>query len=88
MTAPTAGIVGDVPVRVGSQVTPQTILTTIDQNLTLEAYASNVPIERAPDLKLGLPLYVVSSDGCAQDRRRPDRLHLAPGGRPDAVDYW
>ena len=36
ITAPTAGVVGDVPVRVGSQVTPQTVLTTIDQNDTLE----------------------------------------------------
>ena len=46
VTAPTAGIVGDVPVRVGNQVTPQTVLTTIDQNETLEVYVS-VPIERA-----------------------------------------
>ena len=40
VTAPTAGIVGDVPVRVGNQVTPQTVLTTIDQNETLELYVS------------------------------------------------
>ena len=46
VAAPTAGVVGDVPVRVGSQVTPQTLLTTIDQNDTLEVYVS-VPIERA-----------------------------------------
>jgi RND family efflux transporter MFP subunit len=62
ITAPTGGIVGDVPVRVGSQVTPQTLLTTIDQNDTLEVNVS-VPIERAPALKLGLPLQVWSSDG-------------------------
>jgi RND family efflux transporter MFP subunit len=62
ITAPTAGIVGDVPVRVGSQVTPQTPLTTIDQNETLEVNAS-VPIERAGALKIGLPLQVLSSDG-------------------------
>src|SRR5206468_2115809 len=62
VTAPTAGIVGDVPVRVGNQVTPQTLLTTIDQNDTLEVNAS-VPIERAGALKIGLPLQVWSSDG-------------------------
>jgi RND family efflux transporter MFP subunit len=62
ITAPTAGIVGDVPVRVGSQVTPQTLLTTIDQNDTLEVNVS-VPIERAASLKIGLPLEVWSSDG-------------------------
>jgi RND family efflux transporter MFP subunit len=62
VTAPTAGIVGDVPVRVGNVVTPQTMLTTIDQNETLEAYV-NVPVERAHDVKLGLPIQLFSSDG-------------------------
>ena len=62
ITAPTAGVVGDVPVRVGHVVTPQTVLTTIDQNETLEVYVS-VPIERAPALKIGLPIQILSSDG-------------------------
>jgi len=62
VAAPTAGIVGDVPVRVGNQVTTQTMLTTIDQNTTLELYV-NVPIERAPELKIGLPIQVLSGDG-------------------------
>jgi RND family efflux transporter MFP subunit len=62
VAAPTGGIVGDVPVRVGSQVTPQTMLTTIDQNDTLEVNLS-VPIERAASLKIGLPLEVWNSDG-------------------------
>lgn len=62
ITAPTAGVVGDVPVRVGSQVTPQTLLTTIDQNDTLEVNAS-VPVERGAALKVGLPLQIWSSDG-------------------------
>jgi RND family efflux transporter MFP subunit len=65
VTAPTAGIVGDVPVRVGNQVTTQTMLTTIDQNQTLEVYV-NVPIERAPDLKIGLPIQIFSSDWSEQ----------------------
>jgi len=62
VTAPTAGIVGDVPVRVGNLVTPQTVLTTIDQNEALEVYV-NVPMERASDLKRGLPIRIMSSDG-------------------------
>ena len=62
ITAPTAGVVGDVPVRVGHVVTSQTVLTTIDQNETLEVYVS-VPIERAPALKNGLPIQILSSDG-------------------------
>src|SRR5260370_18988647 len=62
VAAPTAGVVGDVPVRVGNQVSPQTLLTTIDQNATLEVYVS-VPIERARKLKNGLPIQLLSSDG-------------------------
>ena len=37
---------GDIPVRVGDFVTPQTLLTTLDDNKVLEAYV-DVPIERA-----------------------------------------
>ena len=62
VAAPTAGIVGDVPVRVGNVVTPQTVLTTIDQNETLEIYVS-VPIERAGQLARGLPVRILAADG-------------------------
>jgi RND family efflux transporter MFP subunit len=62
VAAPTAGIVGDVPVRVGMQVSPQTMLTTIDQNETLELNVG-VPLERSGDLRNGLPIEVLSSDG-------------------------
>lgn len=62
ITAPTAGVVGDVPARVGNQVSPQTVLTTIEQNATLEIYVQ-VPIERAAELRLGLPIQILSSDG-------------------------
>ncbi len=61
VTAPTSGIVGDVPVRVGMQVGTQTTLTTIDQNQSLELNVG-VPLERARDLKNGLPIEVLSSD--------------------------
>jgi RND family efflux transporter MFP subunit len=43
-------------------VTQQTMLTTIDQNETLELYVS-VPIERGGDLVKGLPIRVLSSEG-------------------------
>ena len=62
VAAPTAGVVGDVPVRVGNQVTPQTVLTTIDQNETLELYVP-VPVERAGALKTGLPVQILGQDG-------------------------
>jgi RND family efflux transporter MFP subunit len=62
VTAPTSGIVGDVPVRVGNQVSPQTMLTTIDQNETLELNV-NVPVERAGALRKGLPLQILGAEG-------------------------
>jgi RND family efflux transporter MFP subunit len=60
--APTAGTVGDVPVRVGNQVGTQTVLTTIDQNEALEVYVP-VPIERAGALRKGLPIQILGNDG-------------------------
>jgi RND family efflux transporter MFP subunit len=62
VTAPTAGVIGDVPVRVGMQVSTGTLLTTMDQNDTLEVQVS-VPIERAADVKVGLPIRILASDG-------------------------
>jgi RND family efflux transporter MFP subunit len=62
VVAPTTGIIGDVPIRVGDRVKTDTILTTIDQNQQLEAYV-NVPLEKAPELKLGLPLKIVDTAG-------------------------
>jgi RND family efflux transporter MFP subunit len=60
--APTAGIVGDVPVRVGNRVTPETELTTIDENRSLEVHVS-VSLERAPDLRPGVPIEVLDREG-------------------------
>jgi RND family efflux transporter MFP subunit len=60
--APAAGIVGDVPVRTGDRVTNSTVITTIDSPQGLEAYVS-VPLERAADLRLGLPLQLVDDTG-------------------------
>jgi RND family efflux transporter MFP subunit len=47
---------------VGMQVSTSTLLTTIEQNDVLEVYVS-VPVERSADLKMGLPIKVMSSDG-------------------------
>jgi RND family efflux transporter MFP subunit len=58
VTAPTSGIVGDIPVRVGDRVTRQTVLTTIDENAGLELYI-NVPVAQASALKPGLPVRIV-----------------------------
>lgn len=62
VTSPVAGVVGDVPVRVGDRVTRQTVLTTLEDNAGLEAYI-NVPVQDAPRLKVGLPVRLIGEDG-------------------------
>jgi RND family efflux transporter MFP subunit len=62
VTAPIAGTVGDVPVNVGDRVTRSTVMTTVDENDVLELYI-NVPVQQAPQLKLGLPVRLVDDRG-------------------------
>ncbi len=62
VTAPTAGVVGDIPVRVGDSVTRSSVLTTIDQAAGLEVYI-NVPVQEAQNLRVGLPVHVVDDGG-------------------------
>lgn len=62
VTAPTAGVLGDIPVRVGDSVTRSTVLTTIDQNAGLEVYIS-VPVQQAQQLRVGLPVHLVDDRG-------------------------
>lgn len=62
VVAPTAGSVGDIPVRVGDRVTRTTRLTDLNSNAGLEIYVS-VPVHQAAQLKMGLPLQVVGDDG-------------------------
>ncbi len=60
--APRAGIVGDIPVRVGDRVTTSTQLTTVDQPGSLEAYVY-VPIEHSSQLRMDLPVQIIDSQG-------------------------
>lgn len=62
LTAPFDGVVGDVPVHLGDYVSPQTLLTTVDKNTDLEAYIY-IPTERASEIRMGLPVQVVTSTG-------------------------
>jgi RND family efflux transporter MFP subunit len=62
VVAPTAGVVGDVPVHVGDRVTTSTLLTTVDQRKGLEAYI-NIPVERAPQVHVGTPVEVLDGSG-------------------------
>lgn len=62
VTAPTAGIVGDIPVRVGDRVTTSTVLTTIDAGGGLELYV-RVPVRHAADLARGKPVRILDDAG-------------------------
>lgn len=62
VVAPRAGIVGDIPVRVGDRVVTTTQLTTVDRPGSLEAYIY-VPIEKSGQLKMNLPVQIVDGAG-------------------------
>jgi RND family efflux transporter MFP subunit len=60
--APSDGVIGDIPVRVGDRVTNTTTLTTLDRGGDLEAYI-NVPAERSSDAHNGIPVELLNADG-------------------------
>ena len=62
VVAPRAGIVGDIPVRVGDRVVTTTQLATVDRPGSLEAYIY-IPIEKSAELKINLPVEIVDAAG-------------------------
>ena len=62
VNAPQGGVIGDIPVRTGDRVTTSTIITTIDEKTAIEAYIQ-VPLDRSPDLRLGLPVQLLDGEG-------------------------
>jgi RND family efflux transporter MFP subunit len=62
VAAPSSGIVGDIPVRVGDRVAVTTSLTTVDEPGAVEAYIY-VPADRARDLKMGVPVHLIDAAG-------------------------
>ena len=71
LTAPFGGIVGDIPVHVGDYVSPQTLLTTVDEDAGLEAYI-HIPTERASEVRMGLPVQIVTSAGELIEKSKVD----------------
>lgn len=69
VVAPTPGVVGDIPVRQGDRVTRATVLTTVDEAGALEVYVG-IPVQQAPNLKLGMPLRIVGDEGDVLDTER------------------
>jgi RND family efflux transporter MFP subunit len=62
VVATQAGMVGDIPIRQGDRVTPQTVITTIDSSEGLEA-AIQVPLDRSVEVKTGLPVQLLDASG-------------------------
>ncbi|MFQ3584618.1 MAG: efflux RND transporter periplasmic adaptor subunit [Cyanobacteriota bacterium] len=60
VNAPFSGVVGEVLVKQGDYVTPQTILTTLSQSQSFEINL-NIPLERAPQLRIGTPVQILDS---------------------------
>jgi len=96
VTAPTAGVIGDVPVRVGDRVAESTVLTTIDTGGGLELYI-HVPVRNAGELAPGLPVRIVDDAGVVQAETAIDFVSpqvddgtqtvLAKAPLPDAAGF-
>lgn len=52
VVSPFPGIVGDVPVKAGNYVSPQTVLTTVSVNQVLEVLIQ-IPVEQGPLVRVG-----------------------------------
>lgn len=61
ITAPFTGMVGSIPAKVGDFVSNSTQLMTLTQNNELEVQIQ-VPLERASDLRQGLPVKLLDSN--------------------------
>ncbi len=84
VSAPTAGVVGDIPVRVGDRVTRSTVLTTIDGSAGLELYI-NVPVQEAPNLKVGLPVHLLDDSGAVLATERLSFVSPSVDGATQSV---
>lgn len=62
VVSPVAGFVGDIPVKVGDFVSQGDNLTTVTQNQTLDLRLA-VPLERATQLEMGLPVEMTDAQG-------------------------
>ena len=60
ITAPFEGIVGDIPVKIGDYVTPETRMLSITQNETLELNVG-LPADKVFDIKKGLPVHILDN---------------------------
>ena len=62
--APFAGVIGDVAVKVGDYLQKGDAITTLTENKFLDVRLS-IPLERQPQLRLGLPVQLLDAQGKA-----------------------
>lgn len=62
VTAPSRGVVGDIPVRVGDSVTPATQLTSVADIRMLETNIA-IPVARAADVRVGTEVRIADDAG-------------------------
>lgn len=62
INAPFAGVIGDIPVKVGDFVSSSSELYTIADNNTLQIQI-NVPVEQATRLRMGMPVQLINNQG-------------------------
>jgi RND family efflux transporter MFP subunit len=60
--SPWQGVIGNIPIKVGDYVSEGDELTTLTENDVLEVNLS-IPIERRADLRLGLPVEILDTQG-------------------------
>ncbi|NJK59298.1 MAG: efflux RND transporter periplasmic adaptor subunit [Oscillatoriales cyanobacterium SM2_1_8] len=65
VVAPFDGVIGSIPVKVGDAVNTDTPLLTLTQNQSFELEIA-VPLEKAPQLRVGLPVRVLDREGKPQ----------------------
>lgn len=81
VNAPTSGVIGDIPVKVGDHVTNQTQLTTLDRGGELEAYLY-VPSEKAGAVRMGMPVDLLDDTGKVLTRTKVS--FISPRVDPDS----
>ena len=70
IVAPSDGVVGDFPVKVGDYVNPQTRLTSVDQDKLIEAYVY-VPITKANAIKPDTTIELLDDTGKTLCEEKP-----------------
>lgn len=82
--SPFAGIVGDIPVKLGDQVDTTSVLTTIDQSRPLELYVS-VPTSQFQRLRKGLVVQILSADGKVSEEGRVFFISSQVDGKDQSI---